>query len=141
MAETPTMEEIEDLTIKEAQAEELKEFYRRLGIDEKGIDAFFLEVVRAEDTTKVGNLKEEEIGQPKLPILVLKELADDCDIIPSMSSFAKDFRKQSENALATSLSKEGFLIKARITQKKEFMDKAKRKIKRGWFGKKEEEEI
>ena len=61
---------------------------------------------------------------------------------PSMSSFARDFKRQSLGLIATSLSKEGFLIKARITQKKELMntDKRKTRTKRGLFGKKEEEE-
>ena len=40
--------------------------------------------------------------------------------------------------LATSLSKEGFLIKARITQKKEILDNKKKPKRKGLFGRKEE---
>lgn len=133
-------EEIKQMAKQEAEAEELKEFMRKMGVEEKGIDAFFLEIVRTDDTRKVGFITEDELGRPFIPVRTLFELANDCDLIPSMSSFSSDFRKQAENVLATSLSKEGFLIKARITQKKEFLDKAKRKIKRGWFGRKEKEE-
>jgi len=58
-----------------------------------------------------------------------------------MSAFTKYFKRQAENILATSLSKDGFLIKARITQKKELIDKDKRKERtKGLFGKKEETE-
>lgn len=133
---------IQEKAQAEAQQNELEEFYRKFGVEEKGIDNFFLEIVRAEDTTKIGNITEDELGTPPLPIRTLKELANDCDLIPSMSSFAKSFRTESENILASSLSKEGFLIKARITQKKEFLEKSKKKRRAGLFGfgKKEEPE-
>lgn len=131
-------EEFRDLAELEAQTEELKEFYRRLGVDEKGIDTFFLEIIRTDDTKKVANLSNEELGMPQIPVRAQLELAKDCDKIPSMSSWAKDLRENAEIILATSLSKEGFLIKARITQKKEFLDKEKRRVRKGLFGKKEE---
>jgi len=123
-----------------AQRGELEEFLRKAGIEEKGIDNFFLEIVRTNNTTKVGNLTEDELGIPQLPVRTLFELANDCDSIPSMESFAIDFRQQAENILSTSLSKEGFLIKSRITTKKEFLDKPKKKKRAGFFGSKEEEE-
>lgn len=128
-------------TREQAQRNELEEFYRRFGVEEKGIDNFFLEIVRATDTTKIGNLTKDELGTPQLPVRTLKDLKNDCDLIPSMSSFATSFSKTSEDILATSLSKEGFLIKMRVTQKKEFLDKAKKKVKTGLFGGKKEEDV
>jgi len=136
MEETKT---IQEKAQAEAQQNELEEFYRKFGVEEKGIDNFFLEIVRAEDTTKIGNLTIDELGTPPLPIRTLKELANDCDLIPSMSSFAKSFRTESEDILASSLSKEGFLIKARITQKKEFLDKKKKSRIKSFFGREKEE--
>lgn len=130
---------LKEITEQTAQADELKEFIRGLS-DEKGIDTFFLEIIRADDTRKIGNLTEDELGIPRLPVRTLIELSDICALIPSMSSFTKSFKTQAENILATSLSKEGFLIKARITQKKEFLDKKRKRTKRGLFGKKEEVE-
>lgn len=129
----------------EAQKDEVEEFLRKFGQEEKGIDNFFLEIIRADDTTKVGNLrvdgKIDELGIPQLPIRTLKELQHDCELIPSMSSFTTHFKQTAEDVLATSLSREGFLIKARITQKKEFLDKEKKKKKTsGLFGSKKEEE-
>ena len=133
-------EETREFVTTEAEADELREFIRKIG-EEKGIDNFFLEVIRNEDSLKLGNLTQEEIGFPELPVRTLVELADDCENIPSMSSFVEDFRKQAQNMIASSLSKEGFLIKARITQKKELLDKDKRKTrKKGLFGKTEEEQ-
>lgn len=132
--------EIRALAQAEAEAEEVKEFYRKLGMDEKGIDNFFLEIVRTDDTRKVANLKEEELGLPHLPVRTLLELSRDCESIPSLSSLKEDFAKKSEEILGTSLSREGFLIKARITQKKELLDKNKRKMRRGLFGFKKEQE-
>jgi hypothetical protein len=122
----------------EAEAEDLKDFIRSVGAEEKGIDNFFLEIIR-NHSLKVGNLDKDELGMPQLPIRTLLELKRDCEIIPSMSSFAEDFERQAEETIASSLSKEGFLIKARTTQRKEFGKEDKRKQRRkGLFGRKEE---
>lgn len=128
--------------VEEAKYDEVRDFIRQVGAEEKGIDNFFLEIIRDKDSFKIGNLDKDELGVPQLPIRTLIELADDCALIPSMSSFKEDFEGQAKNLIATSLSKEGFLIKARITQKKELLDTDKRKdrVKKGLFGKKEEEE-
>lgn len=126
----------------EAEVDDLRDFIRKAG-EEKGIDNFFLEIIRADNNLKIGNLERAEIGLPKVPIRTLLELADDCDMIPSMSSFANDFKKQAQDIVNTSLSKDGFLIRARITQKKELLDSTKKKTKRRGlfgFGKKEEGE-
>lgn len=133
-------EQVKEFVKTEAKAEDLKEFYRKFGQDENGIDAFFLEIIRTIKTTKVGNLNEDELGKPQIPVRTLLELSKDCALIPSMSSFQKSFEIEAENILATSLSKDGFLIKARITQKKEFLDKPKKKVRKGLFGKKVEED-
>jgi len=56
---------------------------------------------------KIGNLTKDEIGLPRLPVRTLLELSDDCHIISSMSSFETDFKKQAQDMVNTSLSKEG----------------------------------
>lgn len=133
-------QEVKQFIKTEAEADDLRDFIRKAG-EEKGIDNFFIEIIRADDNLKIGNLERLEIGLPKVPIRTLLELSDDCDMIPSMSSFAEDFKKQAQDMVNTSLSKEGFLIRARITQKKELLDSTKKKTRRvGLFGKKEEEE-
>ncbi len=134
-------EEEKEIVTNEAQYDEIKDFIRQVNDEGRGIDNFFLEIIRTDNSKKVGNLTEDELGLPKLPIRTLSELENDCNLIPSMSSFAKHFKKHSEDILATSLSKDGFLIKARITQKKELLGNDKQKQKRrGLFGKKEESE-
>ena len=132
-------DEMNEQTMNEVESEELREFIRKVG-EEKGIDNFFLEVIRNKDSLKIGNLTTSEIGLPEVPLRTIVELADDCDSVPSLSSFAKDFKKKAIDMIATSLSKEGFLIKARITQKKELLgtDKRKERPKKGLFGRKEE---
>ncbi len=134
-------EETREMISDEAQAQELSEFIRKVG-EEKGIDNFFLEVIRNKDNLKIGNLTSDELGNPEIPLRTIIELESVCRDIPSLSSFAEDFKKQASMMIATSLSREGFLIKARITQKKELLsgDKRKTKSKKGLFGKKEEEE-
>lgn len=123
-----------------AQYEEAKEFLRSVSMEERGIDNFFLEIVRTDDTTKVGNLTKDELGLPQIPVRTILELKRDCELVPCMSTMSKQLSKSSEEILATSLSKEGFLINARITQKKSLLDKDKRKERKSLFGKKKEDE-
>ncbi len=126
-----------------AGVDEVKEFLRNVGMDEKGIDAFFLQIMKEDSLNKqvkVGNLTEEELGTPFLPIRTLMDLSNDCDKISSLSSLKKDFETQAQNMVISSLSKEGFFIKARITQKKELLDNKKKRIRKGLFQKKEIEE-
>jgi len=133
--------ETREMARQEAEYADAQEFLRKFGTEEKGLDNFFLEIMRTDNTLKVGNLESDELGKPQIPLRTMLELADDCALIPSMSSFETELRKQSEIILASSLSKMGFLIKARITQKKEFLDKEKKKkVRTGLFGKKEVEE-
>lgn len=135
-------QETKQFVTTEAEVDDLRDFIRKTG-EEKGIDNFFLEIIRNDDNLKIGNLEKNEIGLPKLPVRTQLELADDCSLIPSMSSFEKDLRTQAQNTINTSLSKEGFLIRARITQKKELLDSTKKKERRKGlfgFGSKEETE-
>jgi hypothetical protein len=128
---------------EQAKANELEEFIRRFSNEEKGIDSFFLEIMRNEQLSKsekIGNLTEEELGMPRLPVRTLLELKRDCSLIPSLSGMEKSFENEAQIMLNTSLSKLGFLIKARITTKKEFLDTKPKKVKKGLFGNKEVKE-
>ena len=131
--------EVKEMVKTESEADDLKDFLRRYGGEESGIDNFFLEVIRDDDSLKIGNLEEEELGMPEIPLRTILELKRDCESIPSLHSFAEDFKSQATDLIHSSLSKKGFLINARITQKKQLTDTDKRKKKRvGLFGKKEE---
>lgn len=131
--------EVKEMVKNESEAEDLKEFLRRYGGDENGLDNFFLEVVRDEDSLKIGNLEEEELGLPDVPLRTILELKRDCESIPSLSGFADDFKSQARDLIHSSLSKRGFLINARITQKKQLTDTTKKKRRTGLFGKREVE--
>ena len=53
--------------------------------------------------------------------------------------FADYFKDEAEDTLATSLSREGFLVRQATTTTKQIADVTKRKkVNKGWFSKKEE---
>lgn len=131
------MEEQEGLTEQEKQ--ELAEIMGGAATPEEkhNTHSFLTKVVEQVDTTKVGNLDEEEIGQPKFPQRVLKELNLFCDSIANMPYFASYFDKEAEIVSSTSLSKEGILIKLASVKKAEFADVTpKAKKNKGWFRRK-----
>lgn len=133
-------EETVNAISENAEAQDISDFIRGVMQEEKGIDNFFINIIR-EDSLKTGNLEIEELGEARLPLRTLLELRKDCEDIPSLSELAKDFEKQAKDLVQTSLSKDGFLIKSRITQNKSLIGEKKRRRSRiGLFGKKQEEE-
>lgn len=118
--------------------QEAEQIMRQLGQAQKSVHNFLDNVAQTKDTTKTGNLGELELGSPDLPVRTYKELALFCNDIGDMNSFGEYFNKMAEIQTSTSLSKEGFLIKAAITTKKELADVTpERKQNKGWFKKKE----
>jgi len=104
--------------------------------------SFFRDVIKNKDSSKIGNLSEEELGIPQLPIRTLQELGMLSKEVFERYTFADYFNKQAEIVLATSLSKHGFLIKQVGTSKKEIADVSpkERKQNGGWFKKKNQEQ-
>lgn len=101
---------------------------------------FLNAVATAEDTTKVGFLKEEEVGIPKLSARTLKGLALYCKDIGGEDEWAEFFNKSAEILTSTSLSKDGFLDNLAIVQRREIsnLTPKPRKINKGWFGRRKE---
>jgi len=97
---------------------------------------FLNSVATSEDTTRVGFLKEEEVGIPKLSIRTLKELELYCREIADDNGWADFFQKRSEILTSTSLSKEAKLLDLAVMQRREFTNATKppRKVNKGWFG-------
>lgn len=121
----------------EISEEEAEEILRGISEGKHSVHNFLNNVAKTKDTTKVGYLKEEEIGTPRLPTRTYKELAIFSDEIADEREWRDYFNKMSEVLTSTSLSKDGFLIKAAITTKKELADVSpQRKENRGWFKKK-----
>jgi hypothetical protein len=61
------------------------------------------------------------------------------DKIMGIPYFSEYFRQDAENTLATSLSRNGFLVRQGTTQTKQIADiTRRRKINKGWFKQSEE---
>jgi len=114
--------------------------------DEKhNVHTFLHDVVIAPDTTKIGYLQvdkdKDELGDPEYTVRGCKELARIAGKIMDNKFFEDYFKSEVEDTLATSLSREGFIIKQGTTTTKQIADVTKRrKINKGWFGKAKIEE-
>jgi len=109
--------------------------------DKHNVHKFLFDVVMAKDTTKIGNLQVDkdinELGTPEHTVRGSKSMQLIADKIMDNNYFSEYFEQEAEDTLATSLSREGFLIKSAVTQTKQIADiTRRRKINKGWFGKK-----
>ena len=113
--------------------------------EKQNVHTFLFNVVTAKDTTKIGNLRDDkdynELGFPNWTVRGSLDMARISGMIMDNNFFEDYFKQAAEDALATSLSRNGFLIKSAVTQVKSISDSTKRrKINKGWFsGKKIEE--
>lgn len=133
----------EELTY--AQKEQLREVlgYGSVGSDgSHNIHAFLHNVATAKDTTKLGNLKDEEIGNLENPVRALKFLALFSDRIMRKQGLKDFFIDRSEIGTSTSLSRAGFLTKLAVVQRRELADVTpkERKQNKSWFKPKEKKE-
>lgn len=107
----------------------------------KSVYTFLDNVAKADDTTKLGNLSDDEVGQPGNPIRVYKKMALFAGDIMENSELKDYFNKESEIVTSTSLSKEALLLRLAVTQKKELADVTqRRKENKSWFKKKDKNE-
>jgi hypothetical protein len=113
--------------------------------DEKqNVHTFLNNVATSKDTLKTGNLRDDkelnELGNPSYTVRGAKEMELDAQKIMGNDFFADYFKEQAEITLASSLSRNGFLIRQATTQVKQVADiTRRRKINKGWFGKSTEE--
>jgi len=113
--------------------------------DKQSVHAFLHNVATAEKTTKVGNLRDDkeinELGLPSHNVRGSLEMARISDKIMENPFFKEWFESEAEDTLATSLSREGFLVRQATTVTKQISDITKRrKINKGWFGSSKSEE-
>ena len=99
---------------------------------------FLNKIIETPDTTKVANLRDDkdlnEVGVPKLPVRTYQSLALVASDIMNNPFFEQYFKKEAEIMTSTSLSRNGFLAKLGVIQRREISDGTPRKkIKRGWF--------
>lgn len=116
-------------------------------LDEKqNIHSFLKDVIQTtsvEKISKIGNLRNDpeldELGNPQWTTRGSLEMATISDKIMGNTFFKDYFDTLTSQTLATSLSREGFLIRQGTTQTKQVADITKRKkTNKGWFSKKEE---
>lgn len=113
--------------------------------DKQSVPAFLFKVVSNEDNTKIGNLIIEkdydELGRPKHHVRGCLEMRRISKLIMRNDYFEEYFNQKAQETLASSLSRNGFLIRQATTQTKQVADITKRrKQNKGWFGKKSIEE-
>ena len=131
----------EELTLAEKeQLSELLGYGSNIQDGKHSVHSFLNNVAMAQDTTKLGNLSSIELGNLETPVRALKFVASYMEDIMNKKEATDWFKKQSENATATSLSKDALLLRLAVTQKKEFGDiaKAPRKENKSWFKKKDD---
>lgn len=109
--------------------------------DRQSVHAFLHNVATADKTTKVGNLRDDkdmnELGTPVHNVRGSLEMARISDKIMGNNFFKDYFEAEAEDTLATSLSREGFLVRQATTSTKQISDITKRrKVNKGWFGSK-----
>jgi len=101
------------------------------------VHKFLHDVSVALDTTKTGNVSDEELGMAQFNVRTLKNVQAYCHMM-GKKHYANYFGQKSENITATSLSKDGFLDKlAVLTRQEQRLAELKtKKTNKGWFGKK-----
>ena len=124
--------------LTEQEKEEIKDilgYGGNIPDGKQNVHTFLFNVVTAEDTTKLGNLKEEEIGVTPNPIRSYKHLALFANDIMKKKELGKFFNANSEIVTATSLSRDGFLVDRAVVQKRELKDTTSkpRKENSSWF--------
>jgi len=79
--------------------------------------SLFWKVVKSTDSSKVGNLKKEELGMLDLSVRDCQKIALLAETLGHLG-FAQFFREQGEIILATSASREGWLPTLFVSQRK-----------------------
>ncbi len=114
-----------------AAAEDIKNSYPTPE-DKLSIFKLFNKIFETDDTTKVANLKKDElqvVRNIQSAALTLEEAYE-------YEPVANYFRKKAEIVLATSLSRDGALLNALITQKRQLSTEKKREVDSKWNKKK-----
>lgn len=133
------MTEIDTENLSEQEAQDI---LRQFSESKANLHTFLTNVVKMNDTTRTGNLSMDELGMSILPLRTNKELSLFCKDLAGNDVWADYFEKMAQIGTSTSLSKDGFLLKVAITNKKEssLADVTPKKSNGGWFKKKEPED-
>lgn len=115
------------------------------GDDKVNVHTFLRDVVVTEDTTRVGNLRDDkdmnELGLPNFTVRGSKDMKLIAGKIMNNTFFEEYFEQEAQDTLATSLSRAGFLVRQATVQTKQVADVTKKKrTTKGLFGKSTTEE-
>lgn len=138
------MENEDELTLEEQeQLEELMKSYNSPTPDEKHtVHSFLHKVATSKDTLKTGNLTQEEVGNVRLPVRSVKEFELMAKELCKDDMMKRYFAEEAEIITASSLSKDGFLVRQSTLQRKELSDNRQpRKQNKGWFRSKESNQL
>jgi len=114
--------------------------------DEKiNVHTFLRDVVVTPDTTRVGNLRDDEkmneLGLGSYTVRGCKDMSLISSRIMNNKFFDEYFGQKAQDILATSLSRGGFLVRQASVSTKQVVDATRRrKVNKGWFGKEKIEE-
>jgi len=98
---------------------------------------FFRDIIKQDDTTRIGNIKREEMGEAELGVRHYQEIADYAEV-EGLKTVANYLRSRSNIITATSMSRNGFWSELFMTQIKREKKDQKDGVKKSWFGKKEQ---
>jgi hypothetical protein len=112
------------------------------GEEKHNVHKFLSEISRSKDTTKTGNIGKEELGTTPYAERTYKRLQLDSNILVNDDIWADYFAKSAEVVTSTSLSKDGFLAKLAIMQRRDLADVSpEQKENKGWFKSKDKKEV
>ena len=112
------------------EIEQLKQEASELGIDinsnqeewtppnpevKDNIYKFFRDVLKEKDSTRIGNLKDDELGRAKKSVRALNNISEYANIegLPLVSDYIKN---KSLNITSTSMSRKGWFMSLTVTQ-------------------------
>ena len=133
----------EELTPQEQEqlVEAMKAYGTPVPEEKHNVHVFLNKVATSEDTTKTGNLKDEELGVTRFSLRSYKEMALCSEKLCNDDMWAEFFKKKGEILTATSLSRGGFLTQLAVIQRRQIEEiKQERKENKGWFKSKDKKE-
>lgn len=137
-------EEKQEKQLSEEEKKQLSEYFgfgATIPEEKHNVHSFLYKVATSDDTTKLGNLTEEELGVPSKNLRTYKEMALISDKLMDNGTLKDYYTAKSEIITATSLSKNAKLINLAVIQKRVIEDETKEKKKNaGWFKSKKEDE-
>lgn len=122
-----------------AELEALENYSYPQQEEKQSIFSYFKRVVTMPNTLRTANVNEVELGGVRIPVRTLHKLSLYCKQM-GLAGLGEHFAKEAHIITDSSLSREGFLDKLAVTQKREMEARTRAPFteeqKKGWFKKK-----